>query len=99
MNSELRLAAYLCRSTLWVACQCVRVPLLIFLAILEPVVSFIFGSLALLGILITLFWWSAGVPHFPFALMLGISLWLGVTLFAYYALLRLLAKSPHLPTR
>ena len=99
MNNGFRLAADLFRCTLWVAWQSVRVPLLIFLTILEPVASFILGSLASLAILITLFWWLAGVPHFPFALMLGMSLGLGVTLFAYYALLRLLAKPPYLPTR
>jgi len=68
------------------------VPLLILLAILDPVVSLILGSLALLGVLITLLWWLAGVPHFPFALMLSMSLGLGVTLFPYYALFRLLAR-------
>jgi hypothetical protein len=34
----------------------------------------------------------AGVPHFPFALMLGMSLGLGVTLCVYYALPRRLAR-------
>jgi hypothetical protein len=58
---------------LWLVWQCVRLPLLLFLAIIEPVVSFILGSLALLGILMTFFWWSIGPPHFPIALMLGMS--------------------------
>jgi hypothetical protein len=34
--------------------------------ILEPVVTFVLGSLALLGVLMSLFWWSIGAPHFPF---------------------------------
>ena len=52
--------------------------------------SFILGSLALLVVLMTLFWWSVGPPHFPIVLMLGISLRLGEALAAYHALLRLL---------
>jgi hypothetical protein len=60
-------------STPWLAWQCVRLPLLLFLRIIEPVVSFILGSLALLGVLMTFFWWSVGPLHFPIALMLGIS--------------------------
>jgi len=47
-------------------------------------------TLASLGILTTFFWWSVGPPHFPNALMLGISLGLGAALAAYHALLRLL---------
>ena len=61
------------RYTLWLAWQSVRLPLLFFLGIIEPVVTFVPGSLALLGILMTFFWWSVGPLHFPIALMLGIS--------------------------
>lgn len=52
---------------LYLAWQCVRLPLLLFLAILEPVVSFILGSLALLGVFMTFFWWSIRPRHFPIA--------------------------------
>lgn len=45
---------------LWILWQCVRLPLLLLLTILEPVVSFVLG-----------------VPHFPFVLMLGMSLGVG----------------------
>jgi hypothetical protein len=55
-------------------------------------VSLILSSLALLGVLMTIFWWSVGPPHFPMALMLGISLGLGAVLAAYHALLRLLNR-------
>jgi hypothetical protein len=48
--------------------------------------------LALLGLLMAFFWWSIGVPHFHFALMLGMSLGLGSTLLAYHALLRAVSK-------
>ena len=36
---------------LWLLWQCIRLPLFLLFAILEPVVSFVFGSLALLGVL------------------------------------------------
>ncbi|MGB6603286.1 MAG: hypothetical protein WBE65_03210 [Steroidobacteraceae bacterium] len=39
----------------------------VFLVILEPVVRFILGALALLGVLTALFFKIYGVPHFPFA--------------------------------
>ena len=39
--------------------------------ILEPVVRFILGALALLGVLTALFFKFYGLPHFPFALMLA----------------------------
>jgi len=76
--------------TLWLAWQCVRLPLLLLLGIVEPVVTLILGSLAFLCLLMTFFWWSVGPPHFPIALMLGISLGLGAALAAYHAILRLL---------
>jgi hypothetical protein len=44
------------------------------LSVLEPVVGFVFGSLALLGVLTALFWRLVGPAHFPFLLVLGISL-------------------------
>jgi hypothetical protein len=78
--------------TSWLAWQCVRLPLLLFLRIIEPVVSLVLGTLALLGVLITFFWWSVGPPHVPVALMLGISLGLGATLVGFHVLLRLLTR-------
>ena len=77
---------------LWILWQCVRLPLLLLLTILEPVVSFVLGLLALVGVLVSLFWWSLGVPHFPFVLMLGMSLAVVAMLIPYYALLRLLGR-------
>jgi hypothetical protein len=35
---------------------------------------FVVQPLKLLGVLMALVWWSHGVPHFAFALMLGTSL-------------------------
>jgi hypothetical protein len=64
----------------------------VFLVILEPVVSFVLGALALLGVLTALFFKLYGVPHFPFALMLGVSVGLGLTQVGYYALLRVFGR-------
>jgi hypothetical protein len=71
---------------LWYA---LRLPVLMFLAILEPVVRFILGALALLGVLTALFFKFYGLPHFPFTLTLGVSIGFGLMLAGYYALLRL----------
>ena len=69
-----------------------RLPVFMFLAILEPVVSFVLGALALLGVLTALFFEFYGVPHFPFALMLGVSVGFGLMQVGYYALLRLFGR-------
>jgi len=69
-----------------------RLPVFTFLAILEPVVSFVLGALALLGVLTALFFKFYGVPHFPFALMLGMSVGPGLIRVGYYALLRLFSR-------
>lgn len=92
LDRQQRSAGELFAGTVWLLWQCLRLPLLALLVILEPFVTFVRGSLALLGILITLFWRLAGVPHFPFALMLGLSLGLGLMLVTYHSLLRLLTN-------
>jgi hypothetical protein len=74
---------------LWLA---LRLPVFMFLAILEPIVSFVLGALALLGVLTALFSKFYGVPHFPFALMLGVSVGFGLMQVGYYALVRLLGR-------
>lgn len=53
------------RCILWLLWQCLRVPAVLLLVILEPVVSFVLSALALLGVLTALFWKLAGPPHFP----------------------------------
>ena len=80
------------RGMLRLVWHALRLPVFIFLAILEPVVSFVLGALALLGVLTALFSKLYGVPHFPFALMLGVSVGFGLMQVGYYALLRLFAK-------
>ena len=59
---------------LWLLWQGIRLPTFLLLSVLEPIVSFILGSLALLGVLTAFFWKFVGPPHFPFLLALGISL-------------------------
>ncbi len=80
------------RGTLRLLWHAVRLPVYIFLVTLEPVVSFILGALALLGVLTALFFKFYGVPHFPFALMLGVSVGFGLMQVGYYALIRLFGR-------
>jgi hypothetical protein len=68
----------------------VRLPVFTLLAILAPLVRCLLGSLALLGVLMALFWKLVGPPHFPFIPMLGASVACGLALAGYDALLRLL---------
>jgi hypothetical protein len=86
---RLTIAGGLLRVTLRLLWHAVRLPVYMFLVILKPVVRFILGALALLGVLTALFFKLYGVPHFPFALMLGVSVGFGLMLAGYYALLRL----------
>ena len=86
------MAGDLLRGTLRLLWYAVRLAVYTFLVILEPVVRFILGALALLGVLTALFLKFYGVPHFPFALMLGVSLGLGLVLVGYYAPLRLFGR-------
>jgi hypothetical protein len=85
-------AGDLLRGTLRLHWHALRLPLFMFLAILEPIVGFILGALALLGVLTALFFKFYGAPHFPFALMVAVSVGLGLMLVGYYALLRLFGR-------
>ena len=78
------------RFTLWLVWRCILLPVLLLLVTLEPVVSTVLSALALLGVLTAFFWKLVGPPHFPFFLVLGISLGFELALFLYHALLRLL---------
>jgi hypothetical protein len=77
---------------LWLLWQCIRLPLFLLLAILEPIVSFVLGALALLGVLIALFWKLTGPPHFPFLVMVGVCLGFALALACYHALLYSLSR-------
>jgi hypothetical protein len=91
-ENRLTIAGGLLRGTRRLLWHAVRLPVLMLLTILEPVVRFILGALALLGVLTALFFRLYGVPHFPFAFMLGASVGFGLMLAGYYALLRVLDR-------
>ena len=69
----------------------VRVPILLFLVILEPIVAFGCGALALLGVLTTLLFALIGAPHFPVWTMLTISISFGLVLVLYEGLIRVIS--------
>jgi hypothetical protein len=68
----------------------VRLPTLLFLVVLEPIVTFVLWGVALLGVLTTLFYRAIGMPHFPFWTALGISLLFAAAGVVYQGLIRLL---------
>jgi hypothetical protein len=67
-------------------------PIVLLLAILEPVVAFALGALALLGVLTTIFFKLIAAPHFPVWTMLSISLGFALALVLYEGLLRALSE-------
>ena len=70
-----------------------RLPILMFLVILQPVVGLVFGGLALLGVLMSFFLKLSGAaPHFPFLTILAISVGFGLVLIAYEALVRYVSR-------
>ena len=83
----------LLRSILWLLWQCIRVPALLLLVVLEPVVSFVLSSLALLGVLTAFFLEIRRAATLPIFLVLGVSLGFEFALVLYHALLRLLGKN------
>ena len=70
----------------------IRLPVLTLLTILAPVLRVLLGSLALLGVVMALFWKLVGPPHFPFVGMLAASVGCALALAGYNALLRLLSR-------
>ena len=88
-NPERReLAAALLRE-LWFL---VRLPVFTLLVILEPVVAFALGGLALAGVLTTIFFVLIQAPHFPAWTMLTLSIGFGLALMFYEALLRVFSR-------
>src|SRR5580704_3548245 len=69
------------------------IPVLLALVIVEPVVTFLLAGLALLGLLVTLFFHLVGPPGFPVWTMLALSLGFAIVLLPYHALIRLLSKN------
>ena len=68
-------------------------PVLLFLVILEPLVTFVLAALSLLGLLTTVFFLLVGPPGFPVWTMLALSLGFAIALLPYHALIRLLSKT------
>ena len=90
-NATVPAAKNLLTLSLWLLWQGIRLPSFLLLAILEPVVSFVLGSLALLGVLTAFFWRFVGAPHFPFLLVLAVSLGFELVLIVYNKLLAFLS--------
>jgi hypothetical protein len=71
----------------------IRMPALVFLMIVEPIVSFVLAAVALLGILVSFFFeFSGAAPHFPFWLIFGLSLGCGALVIVLNAVMRGLAR-------
>jgi hypothetical protein len=70
----------------------VRLPILLLLVILEPVVVFAFGGLALLGVLTVVFFELVAAPHFPMWTMLTISISFVFALALYEGAIRLFSE-------
>jgi hypothetical protein len=68
-----------------------RLPILLPLVILEPVVAFLLGGMALLGLLATVFFILIAAPHFPTGTMLSISISFAFALALYEGAIRLLS--------
>jgi hypothetical protein len=80
------------RSILWVIWHVVRLPALALLLVLEPFVSLILTGFGFLGIVVAcILKFSGDLPHFPFWLMMALSICAILALMAYQALVRLLS--------
>jgi hypothetical protein len=81
------------RGPLQLVWRVIRLPILTFVVIVQPVVGLVFGGLALLGVLMSFFFKLTGAaPNFPFLRMLAISVCFGLVLIAYEAAVRCLSR-------
>jgi hypothetical protein len=71
------------RKTIRWAWHVLRLPIVMLLVILEPAVALVCGGLALIGVLITVFFKLIATPHFPTWTMLSISIGFGLALVLY----------------
>lgn len=93
VKRTLNIGSDLGRGALWLGYQAVRLPILSFLVILEPIVRTVLSGLALMGVLTSfVFEFSGAAPNFPFWLMLAISIGCVLALAAYYGAIRLLSR-------
>jgi hypothetical protein len=86
------LAVDVVRGVLGIPFRGVRLPVLLLLAVLEPIVRFVCAGLALLGVLATVFFKLIGAPDFPAWTMLALSVGFALMLVAYQGLIRVLSR-------
>lgn len=83
----------LARSILWLLWQIVRLPVIAVLLVLEPFVSLILTAFGFLGIVVALILkFSGDLPHFPFWLMMAISVGAILLVMAYHALIGMFSR-------
>jgi hypothetical protein len=79
-------------AALRVAWHSIRLPILAVLVVLEPFVCVVLSALTVLGILSALFnRFLLRLPHFPFWMMLGVSVGCATLLLMYYGIIRILS--------
>jgi hypothetical protein len=88
MNNQGQFSREILRWVWWF----VRLPVVTLLVIMEPVVSLVFGGLALLGVLTVLFYNLIRLPHFPTWTMLSLSVGLGIVVRLYRGVIQVLAR-------
>lgn len=80
------------RITLLALWHLLRLPVVAVLGILQPIVSLVLGTLAALGLLMTIFFKLVGPSSFPFWTMMALSLGCFFVLVVYEALVRGLSR-------
>ena len=81
------------RGALRLTWHTVRLPALTLLVLLEPLICRTLSLLAILGLLTAFFWeFVVKPPHFPFWIVLGVSVGLALLQLPYYLLIRLLSN-------
>lgn len=78
------------RGALRLVWHTIRLPALALLATMEPLVCRLLSLVAMLGVLTALFWqFVVKPPHFPFWIVLGVSVGIALLQVPYYLLIRL----------
>jgi hypothetical protein len=71
----------------------IRILVVAFLIVLEPIARFVLAAVALLGILVSFFFeFSGAAPRFPFWVVFGLSLGCGALVVVLNAVMRRLAR-------
>ena len=92
-TTESRSAGTYVVAPLQLAWHFIRLPILAVLVVLEPFVSVVLSALTVLGIVSALFnRYLLHLPHFPFWMMLGISVGCATLLLVYYGIIRILTS-------